>query len=328
MAYQAGTATSQEDFMSKLMTFAVANGWTQDDFDAVNDRMSLHRAGVFVTFRWDNNQGIAVYQHLSYAAGTPQAQPGGSGNSAQVSPSNITSGRCMNVILNGPYVSHHFFADTTPAPYIYAALEYSPGLWSFCGFGELEKFGNWTGGEWASGHFWSTGTDTDSPGNGTSCVLLDGGNTGQTLNASLHIEGMPTMIAAQKWGIITGNQSSGVAGMGQDLSGNNRVPIMGGMRSGPYTQAYGNYSTSQQQGFVPLIPVPAFYRDIGFTPMRMRFLGYFPGVRAINIAAFEPTTEIVLGPDTWKVFPHRRRQQVVSNDTPQSGWGGFAFKKT
>ena len=41
MAYQTGSATDQTDLMSKLSTFAQANGFTEDYYNGTNRHLSL-----------------------------------------------------------------------------------------------------------------------------------------------------------------------------------------------------------------------------------------------------------------------------------------------
>lgn len=68
MAYEQGAATSKEDFVDKLTTFAAANGWTKDEFSAANDRATIHINNLYVSFRWDAvaSGGITAFQSLDY----------------------------------------------------------------------------------------------------------------------------------------------------------------------------------------------------------------------------------------------------------------------
>ena len=55
-------------------------------------------------------------------------------------------------------------------------------------------------------------------------------------------------------------------------------------------------------GGVPLGAYPVFYN-----PANMTYLGQYPDVRQCNVGNLSPAQEITLGPDTWLVFPLKRR---------------------
>lgn len=154
MAYQTGTASSQEDLMNVLQTFAAANGWTVDIMSTTNDWMALNNGSVFVQFRWDNSTGIAMFQSTAFS-GTgiaPGNHTGDDGcgflDASAPYNSTVSSGRRITV-GNGPYTAYHFFTDGT-TKYIHVVLEYSPGLYRHFSFGTINKVGTWTGGQYAA----------------------------------------------------------------------------------------------------------------------------------------------------------------------------------
>ena len=65
MAYQTGTASDQTDLMNKLQTFAVANGFTLDNYDSTNRFVSISRPAdnVYVTFYWDGTHTLPSIKH-------------------------------------------------------------------------------------------------------------------------------------------------------------------------------------------------------------------------------------------------------------------------
>lgn len=81
MAFQQGIATSKEDFVDKLTTFAAANGWTLDEFNTTDDQATIHINSVYLTLRWDglSSGGIAVFQHLDFNQEAVSATVGSGG---------------------------------------------------------------------------------------------------------------------------------------------------------------------------------------------------------------------------------------------------------
>ena len=318
MATESGTATDIEDFLSKYQTFAAANGYTIDNFDTVGDKLSLHRGNVFMHLGWSNLDDIEVHQALGYS-GPVVAQGdhlddsgnGGTGSTA----------RRVSDIGNGPFVSHHFFTDTTPSPYLYAILEYQPGQYRHMAMGEIEKFGTWTGGEFVCGTTWLSSQASNQVSNIHS-VLMDGGCGSTTSSNTLHAEGLPDQDGSSKWAIMSGGTS-----FSTDTAGNPRAGLQCGIRGGVYSQSLGWMPTSLTQGFIPLIRVPAFYNHAAPTPKQLRFVGYFPNIRVINMAAFQPGDIYNAGSDMWQIFPMIRRQSV-GGAGEQSGFGGIAYKIT
>ena len=103
MAFETGTATSHEDFFNQLSTFAVANGWTEDEHDTVNDEIALSLSTIFVSFRYNNTDAISIHQALGFTPGnTPGNHPDDSGNGLKTGA--ITTQRRLNVIGAGPFV--------------------------------------------------------------------------------------------------------------------------------------------------------------------------------------------------------------------------------
>lgn len=318
MAFEEGIATSQEDFADKLRAFALANSWTIDNFDIVTDRLSISSGNIFAHLEWDNTNDIAVHQALGWIdASTAQgSHTNDSGNGGLTS-----SDRAINDVGNGPFTKHTFFAGSSPSTHLYAVLEYAPGQFRHFGAGIIEKFGDWTGGEFVCCSTW-VAASANAQTSSLHCVMMDGGCDNQTRSSTMHVEGLPDQPASGKWGIFA--QSTGP---GNDGDGNGRVNLVGGMRGGPYTRSMGAMPSSLTQGFIPLIRVPCFYRHTATTPDQSRFLGYYPNIRTINMSAFQPGDNFTQGSDTWVVFPMIRRQTVGGSEE-QTGFGGIAYKKT
>lgn len=335
MAFQTGSATSQENLIGILATFAVAQGWTQDELDNTNNRASLHKGNIYVHFRWSGTEGggannIAMYQSLGFTPGNnPDGHPDDSGNG--VNGTVLSSERRVSGIGDGPFTNYWFFQNTSP-DYIYVVLEFSPGLFRHFGFGMIDKVGDWTGGEWVAGHVWLlNGVADDAPDANQHTLLMDGvhGNTTGTTElepATIHIEGLPNQFAS-KWGNVGGGHDQGASWNGVDGGGNARSPVIGGFRGGFAVRRFGKSAANPLNGFVPLIPCPIVYIDK--TPAgddELYLLGWMPDVRHIQMKHFTPAQIVTIGSDDWYIFPGVRKQFLLNNT--QESWNmGIAYKK-
>jgi hypothetical protein len=327
MAYETGTATTQQDLLDKLQTFAAANGWTVDEWNTSGKELSMHRSTVYVHFQWDSTAttgGIGIYQSLGWiAAGTNPWQhtdDSGTGLASLTGP--YTSQRRVDRIGDGPFTKYFFFEDDT---YIHVVLEYAPGLYRHFGMGILEKVGTWTGGEYAYGHIWynSFGVQ-DYPQDSRHSFSFDARNTNaSTDNATLHVEGLPgEPSASTKWGVMWQGTSPG-----NDRAAVARVNLFGGLRDGPLTNALSWMPANPNNGYIPLVPIPIYYRrDAGSSPEKWYLLGFAKATRLINIRNYNPGDEITVGSDTWTVFPWVRKKWD-QDDTDETGNMGIAYQK-
>jgi len=305
--------------MTKLKDFMVAAGWTQDEFDTGNDRMSLHKSTVYVQFHWDNTDDIGIWQSLGYTGGNlPGNHPDDSGNIAAATGA-ISTGRRINVLTNGPYINHHFFAS---GDYVYAAIQISTGIWRHFGCGKVTKLGNWVGGEFLFGTYWHV-ISVNSPLSVLHTTVCDVACTDNTIAACMHLEGMPGQGGTGKWGVFCDSATSG-----NDDASVARVPLIGGGRGGIYPNALCYYQLSAAQGLIPLAPIPAIYHRRGTSPQHIHILGFLPDFRQLNIGRFAPEQEVIVGPDTWIIFPQVNKIHDPAQTTiPQTGNQGFAIKK-
>lgn len=304
--------------MTKLKDFAVADGWTQDEFDTANDRMALHKSTVYVQFHWDNTDDIGVWQSLNFTGGQlPGNHPNDSGNIASPTGA-VTNGRRWHVVSNGPFTSHHFFSN---ADSIYVALQTSAGQWRFLGFGKISKLGNWTGGEFLFATMAPAGGGAFVMSNASHTHGFDARCNTPDIAACMHVEGLPGQGGTGKWGVFAdtlapGNDDAAVA----------RVGLIGGIRDGIIANGLGYFQVSYVQGFVPLLPIPAFYLRRDTTPDHFHPLGFLLDFRQLNIGRFVAEQEVLLGGDTWVIFPALAKINDGTS-TPQTGNGGFAIRK-
>lgn len=329
MAYETGTASSVEDFMDALQTFADAQGWTVDIFSTTNDWMAMSNGSVYVQFRWDANGLIGIFQSLGFV--NTSTAPGNHTNDSglgivdSTAPYNATlsttaTNSRVSFFPNGPIVAYHFFTPGT-TQYIHCVLETSPGVFYHMSMGTINKRGDWTGGEYVTG---DQGRDTAMP------VSISGGawqswsanTTSSNTQCSMHIEGLPGQNANGKWLISLGtNNVAGDNSAGNDRGGNPRMAGWFGAYGNALNVLLGRFAYSSLNGLVPLIPIEVWYKYSVTTSIHQcRLLGYAPDVYLFNMKHYDPGQEFMIGGETYVVFPGR--QKGVSH-----GNLGFAYKK-
>jgi hypothetical protein len=334
VAYETGSASDVADLVNKLFTFATGlttKPWVQDELSTLQG--TLHLDDCYVTFKWSNNPGeehaLGVFNSTGYSSSTPaDDMPGDSGcgdasniDYYQERHVNFTDGEGNDNA--GPFNAYHFFAGEGDNPYVYAVVESVAGVYRHFGFGNLEKTGDWTGGEFAYAHYW--GAYEDEPWRDRHAVMLDATeNNRPDKAASMRVEGLPGQDPTSKWGVFIDSYYANDAG--DDTAGNPRVPLAGTARTGGLTHYLGWIRASKNGAYVPLIPIIAFYRDREPTPEEWMWLGQMPGVFVVNIANFSPGDEFTRGGDTYKVFPLVRKQYLNSN-TEETRHAGVAYLK-
>lgn len=318
MAFETGSATNMADLITKLFTFAVANGWTQDQLDTGTGKAAMHRGNIYVSFRWNTTTplNLGLYQALGYTGGNdPGTHPNDSGNGA-VSATNATIDDERYVDLgNGAFPSYHFFEYDT---YIHIVVERTTDIFRHFGFGSITKFGDWTGGEYCYGMHQQSGSPIDA----ASCYLADGlmstaGN--RERSSTLHAEGLPGQSGSSKWGEISGFSSA----PSNDTAGNSRILVNGGFRGSPVARQFGLFAAGNSSGLIPTYPIALWYQRLATSDVY--FLGTLPDVRGVNIGLFVAKQEITIGSDTWIIFPAALK--TTTSVTDRTRHMGIAYKK-
>lgn len=317
MAYQTGTSTGTVDLMSKLSTFAVANGWTEDEASA--GRLALHKSNVYVSFRWNTTTPafVGIYQALGWVVSTdPGNHTDDSGNGAISDQNNILDNERHIALGTGAFPSYHFFEDDT---YIHVVVESAADEFRHFGFGIITKIGDWTGGEYAYGMVMPT-VGVANPLKNTASHLLDGylsDSNEREHAATLHVEGLPSEGGSSKWGVVWANSGS----QGTDRGANARVFIQGAYRGGPFARALGHFSAGSGSGLIPMYPLGVWYK----TGSDVHLLGFMPDVRGVTIEFFVGGDEVVIGGDTWVMFPAAVKGNAT--DVGATKNQGIAYKK-
>lgn len=295
MAFETGVASSQGDFIDKLTLFAQTNGWTRDEFDNVtNFRAAVSLGNVFVQWKWDNTTSIGGYQSLGWTGGTAPGQHTDDSGNGDISGAIDTDRRFLNV-GNGPFVKYWFFEDAATEPYVHYVLEYAPGFYVHGSFGEVEKFGTWTGGEYHGMSIWPSSANIARAVSGSSVVDSVHNVRGQA--ATIHAESLPGQDVTSKWGLFLNASTS----LSTDRGGNPRVRFLGGSRAGYLTHAFQGIQANPNNGFVSMVPLLAYYTS------GARYFGKFIDVVEMNGFFLNAGSSITVGANTWHVFPTLRK---------------------
>lgn len=329
MAYQTGTASSTEDFMNVLQTFAVANGWTLDIYSTTNDWMAMNNGSVYVQFRWDANGNVGIFQSLGFTStGTApgnHTDDSGLGIVDASAPYNATLSTSTTnsrvlTLTNGAITSYHLFTDGT-TQYIHAVIQVSPGVYYHLSMGTIDKVGTWTGGEYVTG---DQGTDASPPVNlsGSAWSSWSGSTTTSNTQFSMHIENLPGQSASGKWMIgLATNTTVGNNAAGNDRGSNPRMAGWVTAWGNGFNLAFSRHRYNLTNGLLPLIPLEVWYKNtVATNQHRCYLLGYAPDVYMMNMGSFNAEDEVTIGPDTFMIFP--ARQKGVSH-----GNAAFVYRK-
>lgn len=304
MAYQQTTATSVEDLVNKVATFAASLGWTveRNTIATGNRTVSLKRAtGDYIHVYNTDTSNVRLRASTGIDTGLGVTlQPG------------VSSAEAVANCGAGPFASVFFFGDTTPAPYFHCSFDTGNAIFRHFSFGELQKIGSWTGGT----YFDALNVDpfqnfNDSPLGPWHHRLFGSTNSINSTEGAVRCD-------------VDGNTNY-FAPISDPL--NFTTPVVLGMDTERDTSGFYDSSVNSWSGVTPLRPVKlrierasSFWTEIG----------YVPGIRLVNISRWAVGDEFSIGPDTWKVFPFWRQGTRPSGDTtsPYSGQYGYAYLKT
>lgn len=305
MAYQQTTATSVEDLINKLATFAGGLGWAIDrnTIASGNRTLSIRCAGsdylhVFNTGTTTIQLRASIDINTSVAV---SSQPG------------VSASEAVSNCGAGPFATVFFFGDTTPAPYLHVVFDTGNAIFRHFSLGMVQKVGTWTGGT----YFDALNLDPNQSWNNNPTISFhramfsQGGENNPTEGGIRCDVGATTNFFAP----VTGQTSAAP------------YRVFGGVVSQRDNEGFYFSSVNSWSGVTPLRQIKLrVERGSGF----LSEIGYVPGIRLVNIARWATGDEFSIGPDTWKVFPWWRQGFRPPGDTtsPYSGNYGYAYLKT
>jgi len=326
MAYENGSATGIPDLMGKLLTFASGlstTPWTVDENAA--QQATLSRGNCVVSWKWEVTAPdmMVCYQSLGWVTSVaPHLYTDDSGGGNTTIPTTLY--RQVNFIVPGPYLAYHFFAGEGSTPYIHIVVEVDANRFRHFGFGNIEKYNNWTGGEYCYGSNWDQGSSyIDVPSSTRHQCGLDHNGFAGLYAATMHVEGLPNQDGASKWGAFAADTTTAA---GNDRGGNPRAILFGSARAGLWTRMLGWMRSSVFNAYKPLMPIEILYKDQSVSPNSFMWLGKQPDVAVINIGSLAVGDTLTVGSDDWMVFPFVKKQKL-GNNTEESWNAGFAYKK-
>lgn len=330
MAFLTGTSTSIENLLQQLSTFLQANGWVEE-FANTGDpgTIGFSKNSIFVSMQYTeatDGGTMAMYQATA-ADPSPTTEPwtatGDSGNgNASTSASTLDNERCVNIFA-GPHTGFFFFENDSGPAYVNVVVEVDAGRYRHFGFGEIDKIGDWSGGEYCYGFRWdqSTSNRIDNPASGFHNFGLDAISFLANVGATMRVSGYPgEPNVATEWAQLADT------GSGNDTAGVARWRAYGGWRNSREFSAWHGFRISLASAFKPLVPCPVELIDVTTAPDLARRVGFQADVRMVNIGNIEPGQIITISGDDWYFFPWVRKQ-FLENDTEESWNAGVAYRR-
>lgn len=342
MAFLDTTTSSLSDLLDKLNTFLGTTVGTWSTFrDAPNGEFAARKtgSGFDIGFACQHDtaspNSLGIYHFHGAAINTGNAmwaQNDDSGNGA-ASTSEASLALSRRVVIGNTPLRMWVFEDDH---YFHAVVQTSTVTYRHFGAGLLTKYNDYTGGEYVYGHRQDnlfSGNNSFIVGNNT--YLLSGqlrDTTPGILNAedyaaTIHVEGLDNQPGSGKYAVCMGTQGS--TNLGQDRQGTpqDRIHFLGGFGGGPFERALSQYRGTKQRALNPMRPILPFYwnrtTDNIYGPM-----GEMPDVRGVNIKNFTAGEEVVIGSDTWVLFPISRNDGTDTvSGTTRTGYQGIAYKK-
>jgi hypothetical protein len=295
VAYQTGAASDPADFLSKLGTFAAANGFT---VDTVSGGVVFHADDIVV----GANAGASA---ISLRGGT--AYDGGAAWNAQTNAA--TTNAIMDSLGVGPYTAYHFFVgDEDGDRYVHAALEITAGLFRHLAFGQLVKYGTYTGGVYVDAVDWSQSSNhANQPTSVQHSVICDANYTGSS-GAHVYIDYDSKTNNFQ----YVRNDSTTPYCIGSCRSQGIYAPLIAA------------------QGAKWNVRTPMFPMEYFTTRASSLYsaIGRIPHMRYLSLRNLGPGDEITVGGETWKCFPivQRTTSSGSSSSTVNaSQYDGYAY---
>ena len=348
------TVTSISDLISKLNSWAASNGFTSEHIDVTTDattggEWAMRRTSGATNIRfaasWDSENGgsyLALYQYSDQnyvIADRPWGQDHDSGNGFAGSTPDSSIKTHRHVLLGTTPIQYWAFEGDD---YLHVVVEVSAGNYVHFGFGMMDKFGDWVGGEYCYGQQNNLTAFTSGLASlDTMSYHMDGHfNDGNSLPsgteliaATIHAESLPNQTALGYWMISAGGKisDSPQTVFGSDRQSNDgatadiaRHMFIDGLRAGAPCETFSRHAQGTDiSGLHAMWELaPRYYDDTTghvYGPM-----GRIKDVRGFNMENWVGGDEIIQGGDTWVVFP---AQVKFTSGSGSSGNLGIAYKK-
>ena len=347
MAYQTGTSTGPADLLDKLRSFLIANGWAvnlwADDnttyaswagIDGTDKRLHVQKTATDSTVMYFNLRSIirgfpfgdsynntpqyaGKYKHevtglclngsTGYDGGMAwDLQPG----STRRTDNGLSNGVCITELSVTAIPAYHFFQDGDT---VIVCIEYQSGKYQWLIFGCLEKIGTYTGGQFFSGSLGSFDPSYQLLAAGQHQTVFLAANALAYIyygNGAVYLN--VDSVAAWRTSGYNGSESPGqpyhhsVCFSGMEPNAN-KADVVGRAHSNTLTGFFDTRSPNHYNSLAPFIPV---YTLCWRASTNWSMVGWPKSIRTINIQDYDPADEIVLGTDTWMIFPSHSKADV------------------
>lgn len=318
-----------DDLLGEIRTFLNATGdWTihrdldtPDEGAASGGRILVVSNGDVLAGLRSTTTGVGagrlyLFDGIPPYGGTPNidALPNNSGivmTDGSYNSATTPDARVFTTAFAGPFPTAFLFTDN-PSTYCHIAIEVTAGQYRHILFGNLHKFGTWTGGGYYASHRWVTATNAiDVPSANNHSIPFDGAQSAaQGGQWTVHYEG-----GGFQW----------VAPFEGTYNGVSRRKARGSVRGG-FGTLFRSIQESAFSGLVALNPVTVWPITTTDTPDTVRCAGRVPDVAEINMRNFSPGDSYFIGADEWIVFPVATKGLPAARlNVENSGYYGLAY---
>lgn len=314
MAYSESTSVADRNaFIAALVNFAVANAGFTNQGTSVDSSYTIYhisKGSIYWNFVAEVEEAtICISCRMSFAKITTYAAFTSTATAAQY------QSTMMATYHSGPYIKYFLYSDGDA---VHCTLQLYEDVWTHISFGNIIKFGSWTGGEYvtAQGSYKKIGEvfySWDSV-NVYAGLLFDGG-ANANFSTIIRVAGYVRHLIGAPSG-----DANEFARLGNVIRNNQRCQMV---------SAKGVFEilveTCGPIGFnlrAPLFPVYVFLLDT--VTGRSWFAGYVSGARVLNIQNISSATIVE---NDWISFPMVQREGGDNTLSPLSQYWGVAYKR-
>jgi len=344
MAYETGSSTGVVDLLEKLATFLVANGWTKNllavdnttyhtwtGLNGTGKRLHVQKTAADATVMYFNlravTRGIIFGEHhgdsgskyastwyfseitgigLNGSTGYDVGQPWDTQPGYQNNGSVLSRGCCINAV-DGTIPNYWFFSSANNDCVI-VMVEYTGGKFQYFMFGLIHKIGTWTGGQFClatCNSYWPY-------------LIRASTWSGQVKGiGKLGYMAIPSSDTNPASAIYANIDSS--ANWKENGESNGYAQFDGLIANLAFADHYGDNfmlglimnSPNVFNAVAPMFKVHGRIKRTGTNNWSMA--GWIENLRQLRIDNYANAEEVVLGSDTWMVFPaHCRTEDELS----------------
>lgn len=339
MAFETGTASDRNDLLSKLKTFAENNGWTTDlDTISSDGRLSIHINNVYIHFdttsenrafptNWglsdETDNIIVAAQSSSYNSGNAVNYYG---HPDSLVTNFVDSNRAELRRLDTSFGYQFFSGGAGDPDYIYMVVEGKADQYTHLMFGDIDKAGSYTGGEFMLNTKWQWWSQVSQGYLSSQHNSFLG--SGITTSSTFFVDESTTIHPDRS--VLLDIQTFSIA---------NIVSI------GLATRSFNAHIIPTGQigpsGITPLFSIPVMISlQDALSSDDYLYLGEIPNMKLCSLAGRSARDEVTIGADTWVLYPFMKNGSVREiipdsssggtiwqNEGPSSGNAGFAIKK-